>query len=87
MDLGIKYAMRIRHIVICGLPGSTFFFLKLSHTRHDFRKRKELLNIKRVSLFSLQILSEIFLILERNDRDMIRKIHWYSLILSDFNET
>jgi hypothetical protein len=26
LALGIKYAMRMRHIVICGLPSSTIFF-------------------------------------------------------------
>ena len=31
--LDIQYAMRINHIVICGLPRSTLF-----HKRHDFRK-------------------------------------------------
>jgi hypothetical protein len=31
--LCIQYAMRMRHIVICGLPRSI-----LSHKRHDFRR-------------------------------------------------
>ena len=33
--LRIQHAMRMRHIVICGLAGCT-----LSHKRQDFRKRK-----------------------------------------------
>ena len=40
--------------------------------------------------FSLQLLSEIFLIIRRNERDMIKKsggLHIkYLLFLSDFNE-
>ena len=39
--------------------------LTLFHKRYDFREKK-LLNIKRVSIFSLQLLFEIFLILRRN---------------------
>jgi len=37
VPLGIQHAMLLRHIVICGLPGSTIFF-HISHKRHDFRK-------------------------------------------------
>jgi hypothetical protein len=35
--LVIQHAMRMRHIVICSLSGSTTFST-LSHKRHDFRR-------------------------------------------------
>jgi len=38
---GIQHAMLIRHIVICGLPGSKNFST-LSHKRYDFRKKNYL---------------------------------------------
>ena len=37
--LSTQREMRMRHIIICGLPGSTIFFFTLSHKRHDFRKK------------------------------------------------
>jgi hypothetical protein len=37
LALGIQHVMRIRHIVNCGLSGSTIVYSTLSHTRHDFR--------------------------------------------------
>jgi hypothetical protein len=52
---------------------------------------KTLLNLKCVFWFSLQLLSETFLILRRIQRDMIIKAHRSSckvpIVLSDFNET
>jgi hypothetical protein len=36
--VGIQHAMRMRYIVLCGLPGSTYFST-LFHKRHDFRKQ------------------------------------------------
>ena len=33
-----QHAIRMRHIVICGLSGSTIFYT-LSHKRHDFQKK------------------------------------------------
>ena len=54
----------LRRIVICGLSGSKYVSYTLFHKRHLFRER--IIEYKmRVFLFSLQILSEIFLILRR----------------------
>jgi hypothetical protein len=39
---------------------------------------KKLLNMKCVFWFSLQLLSIIFLILRRNERDIIKNVHWSS---------
>jgi hypothetical protein len=51
--------------------------------------KKKLLNTKRVFRFSLEILPEIFLILKRNGRDIIKMyigLHVkYPLLLSDIN--
>jgi len=52
-------------------------FSSLSYKWHDFRnKKKVLLNIKCVFWFSLRLLSETFLILTRNEQDMIRHVYW-----------
>ena len=48
---------------------------------------KKLLNIKCVFSLCLQLLSEKFLILKRNERDIIINVYLSSLFLSDFNET
>jgi len=52
---------------------------------------ERLLNIKCVFWFYLQPLSEIFIILRRSERDMIKNVYWPScncpLFLSDVNET
>jgi len=70
VDLGIQHGIRMRRIVFCGLYGSTIFST-LSLKRHDFRK-KMLLNTKCVFWFSLQLLSETFLILRRYEGDIIK---------------
>jgi len=59
------------HITICGLPGSTIFFI-LSHKRYDFPKTFS--NTKCVFCFPLQLLSETFHIIRLNELDMIRNV-------------
>jgi hypothetical protein len=65
------------------------YFSTLSHKRNAFRKT--LLYLKHVFWFSLQLLSEIFLILKRTERKMIKAhidLHVNCLLyLSDFDET
>ena len=52
------------------------YFPPLSHKRHEFRKN--VIEHKRCVFFSLQLLSETFLILRRTDRDMIKNAYWSS---------
>jgi len=75
VDLSIQHAMRMRHIVICGLSGCTIIFT-YSHKRHDFQKKKKLLNIKFLFHFSLELLSEPFLILRRIQRGVVKNVYW-----------
>jgi len=46
--LGIEYAMRMRHIVICGLQYNIFF--TLFHERQGFRKKKRVTEHKTCAL-------------------------------------
>jgi hypothetical protein len=86
--LGTQYAIRVSHIVVCGLSCSTIFFHIISQ---KVRISKTAIEIKMiVFLFSLRVLSKTFF-LKRNERkrNMI-KMHIdlnvkYKLILSDFN--
>jgi len=78
--LGIHNAMRMRHIVICGVSGCNFSIL--SHKRHNFWKNKSL-NIKLLLWFSAQILSETFFILRRNDQKCVCvSSHYFCPILT-----
>jgi hypothetical protein len=63
-------AIRMLDIVICGLPGSAIFS-HIFHKRHK-KKKKKSLNTKCVFWFSLQSSSEIFLILRRTERRVIK---------------
>jgi len=63
------------------------YFSILSHKRHDLKEK--ILNIKRVFQVSLQLLCETFLILRRNELDIIKMcigLHVkYPVFMSDFN--
>ena len=72
----IQHAMRMRHIVIYGPARLYNIFPHYLINGKIFQK--ELLNTKCVFWFSLQLLSETFLILGRTERDIIINIHWYS---------
>ena len=80
--LGSQHAMYMRHIVCHLWPPQLYNILPRSHKRDDFRK-----NLFR---FSLQLLSEIFLILGRIQQHIIN-IHRPSrkvpVGLSHFDET
>jgi hypothetical protein len=87
--LVIQHAKRMRRIILSSVARLAVpYFSTLSHKRHDFRK-KMLLNIKCVFWFSVQLLSETFLVLRRIHRDIIINVHRSSckvpLLLSDFN--
>jgi hypothetical protein len=69
--------MRMRHIVFCVLPGSTIFFLDYLTNDTIFEKKK-LFSIKCISWFSLQRLSETFVILRKYEQDMMKNAHWSS---------
>ena len=68
---GTQHALRMCHIVVCGLPPAVQYFSTLSHKQHDFRKKKKLQNMKCAFRVSLHLFSETFFILRRIERDMI----------------
>jgi len=51
VDLIIEHAMRMGHIVSCGLPDLKYLYT-LSHTRHDFRGKKKVTEHKLCVLIS-----------------------------------
>jgi len=65
----VRHAHAPHYVITCGLVLPCFS--TLSPKRYNFRK-KELLNIKCTFWFSLQILSETFLILRRTGRSTIK---------------
>jgi hypothetical protein len=70
----IQYTTRMRYIVTSIMaPQSATYFSALSHKRCDFRKKK-LLNIKCVILFSLHVLSKTFPILRSIYRDSVKNV-------------
>jgi len=80
--LGIQHAMRMLHIVICGLTDCTVFFHIISRTVRF--SEKKLLIIKCVVWFPLQLLSETFLIIDEFSKTLWSVHLKYLLFLSDF---
>ena len=68
--------MSTRHVVICGLPRYTMFLHIISKNGTNFEeKKKKFAEHKMCVLISSQRLSETFLILKRNERDVIKYVH------------
>ena len=76
LALVIQHATRMRHFVMCSLPGFKVF-CTLSHKHQDFQK-EALLYLECLFWFLLQHFSETFLILMRTERDMIKYFCWSS---------
>ena len=77
LALGTQHAMRMRHIFIFVL--SRLYNIFFPHYLINNTILGEMsLNTKCVFWFSLQLLSETFLILRRTERDMIKNVYWSS---------
>jgi len=73
--LVIQHAKRKHSIVLSSVACPALpHFSRFSHKRHDFRGKKKIC-IKCLLWFSLQNLSETFLILWRNEWDITRNVH------------
>jgi hypothetical protein len=87
----IQHAKCMRRVALSSVVSLAIrHFSTLSHKRHDFREKK-LLNLKYLFWFSLQFLSETFLIIRIIQRDTIdvrrSSCKVYPLFLSEFSET
>jgi len=69
-SLGIQHAVRTRHIVICGLSGSTIFFGIISHNA-KFSKKKRVIDNKMCVLIFSKTLNETFITVRRIEREII----------------
>jgi hypothetical protein len=69
--LGIQHAIRMSHIVVSGLSGCTILYQLSQFIEH-----------KNVFGFSVQLLSEAFLILRIIEQDMIKYVYWSSCTVS-----
>ena len=69
--VGIQHSVRMCCVMSSVACLAVQYFSTLSHKRHDFRK-----TVICVLWLSLQLLSATFLILRRNERDMIINVYW-----------
>jgi len=76
----LRYAACNAHAPYCHLWCAPFSIIfPRCVKRHDFRKKKKGYWTQNVFFwFSLQLLSETFVILRRTDRDMIKNVYWSS---------
>jgi hypothetical protein len=68
----------MRYILLSSVTLRLYHIFPLYLINGTIFGKKNLLNIKQVILFSLQLLSEIFLILRRIQRDTIINVHKFS---------
>ena len=76
--LGIQHWMRMCHIVVCGLSGSTMNSNFPRSLTNGTIFGKSLLNIRCVFRISVQLLSETFFIKEGTEQDIITNVYWPS---------
>ena len=76
--LGIQHEMCTRYIITSHQPRCTIFFPNYLINDTNLEKKKKLLHMKYVFRVSIQILSHIFFILRRIERDMMENLYWSS---------
>ena len=79
--LSIQHAKRMRRIILSSVARvALLYFPTLPHKRHDFRGGGGEGNVfECVFWLSAQCLSEIFLILTRTERYMIKNVYCYNI--------
>jgi len=75
VSLVIQQAKCMLHIILASVACRVVRYFSI--LSHGTIFRKMLLNVKCVFLFSLQHLSETFLILRRTEQDMVKNVYLY----------